>query len=191
MVTPVAADTTSTIATSTGSEFTRESFSTGSYASSSLASEYAYPTDVHSAASAIAHDWTINSNLSIVEKEVEPTVTADIPEEVYLPPRFSSDYFIELEGKKLTADAHLYGKQKDLAVNLAGFIAEGFHPRRFNAEMQRDLREEMITTIMKITKLDDDVVKGRVANCYLDYVETAYGLFSLFPNHTSPSLREC
>lgn len=121
-------------------------------------------------------DWTINSNFSIVEKEFEPTLTADIPEEVYLPPRFSSEYFTELEGKKLTVDAHLYGKLQALAVSCAKFIKEGRCPSMFNARSQRMKREEMVTDAMKIMKLDDDVVKGRVANCFLDFVETAHGL---------------
>ncbi|KAM0720352.1 hypothetical protein Q7P37_004488 [Cladosporium fusiforme] len=181
VVRPSAANTTSTIASSTGSEFTRQSLNTGSYASSSLVSEGVYPNDTHSAACAIAEDWTINSSFSIVEKEFEPTLTADIPEEVYLPPRFSSEYFTELEGKKLTVDCHLYGKLQTSAVNLARMIKEGRSPTMFKSEMQRYTREVIITDVMKITKLDDDVVKGRVANCFLDFVETAYDLTRPLP----------
>lgn len=164
---------------------------TGSYASPSLASEVAYPTDTRSAASAIAEDWTVNSNLSIVEKEFESTVTADIPEEVYLPSRFSSDYFVELEGEKITADAHLYGELQDSAVLVRQLIDEGRCPSLCNSAGQMRMREEMITTIMKITKLDDDVVKGRVANEYLDYVETAYGLSQSFSMITPLPFHKC
>lgn len=182
-VKPSAAETTitTTIASSTGSEFAGsqfngESLNTGSYASSSLVSEDAHFDDIHSAACAIAQDWTVNSSLSIVEKEIEPTIAAEIPEEVYLPPRFSDDYFAELEEKKMAAEGYLYGRQQRSAIGLAWILASRGPSKMFTPENQDIFRRCMITTIMKITKLDDDVVKGRVANMYLDYVETAYGL---------------
>lgn len=134
----------------------------------------------------VAEDWTINSNFSITEKK-KPLTYGTIPDEVHLPARYDNEYFVDLEGQKITADCRLHATQQRLAVTYRKLIEQGECPKRFNAESQADLKRQMAMTIEEITKIDDAVVKGQVTNCYLDYVETAYGLTPEIPstNHLS------